>query len=386
MATYYISTTGDNADAGSEAAPWLTLEYASANIAAGDTVLIEDGTYEPAAVVAIAEAIIDTIWMSKSEDKSKVTVDFTVANAVLNGWELRKTNVAASKTTFKHLTMKQTAGGSGIGETALIYAAKSGGSIHGGVVIEDCDLYGTENGIRYAGPASVFKRCKFIWHDNGTGVTNRDALHGSQGGIDIDSCLFVHWKENAIDLGTSGAGVIIRNCTVIGHPTLAGTRGIITGGVVGAQVYSCAMYSYAAGASYNEGFRYGSTNVANVIKNCVAAGTYDTRTYTNCGAPTTFAQLEDQTDVDAAPPTGFGGKMFVDLAGGDYLPDTDGILYQRGYATSFPATDLNGNAFNNPPSIGCLEEEPAPGGGGTTNSVIKSMGGGFLSSPFTLTP
>lgn len=45
-ATYYISPTGSNGNAGtSEAAPWLTFAYAIANSACGDSILLLDGTY-----------------------------------------------------------------------------------------------------------------------------------------------------------------------------------------------------------------------------------------------------------------------------------------------------------------------------------------------------
>jgi len=306
--------------------------------------------------VAIAEAIIDTIWMSKSEDKSKVTINFTAANTITNGWELRKTNVPTSKTTFKHLTMRQSYHGA---STSVIYGAKSGGSIHGGIHIEDCDLYGTEYGVRFAGPASVIQRCKIIWFDNGSGNVGVQGLRGSNGGVSVDSCLFVHWKQYAIDRATTPAGAVIRNCTVIGHPTAAGTDGIRCG--TGGTIFNCAMYSYAAGGSYNYGFRFLSTNVANTIRSTVAAGDYDSGEYVNTQAPTVFSPdpLEGQTQLT----NNFADKMFVDLAGGDYLPLADGILYQRGYATSFPVTDLNGNPFNDPPSIGCLEDPPAAGGG-----------------------
>jgi len=243
--------------------------------------------------------------------------------------------------------------------TSVIYGAKSGGSIHGGIHIEDCDLYGTEYGVRFAGPASVIQRCKIIWFDNGSGNVGVQGLRGSNGGVSVDSCLFVHWKQYAIDRATTPAGAVIRNCTVIGHPTAAGTDGIRCG--TGGTIFNCAMYSYAAGGSYNYGFRFLSTNVANTIRSTVAAGDYDSGEYVNTQAPTVFSPdpLEGQTQLT----NNFADKMFVDLAGGDYLPLADGILYQRGYATSFPVTDLNGNPFNDPPSIGCLEDPPAAGGG-----------------------
>ncbi len=43
--TYYVATTGNNSNNGSAAAPWLTLQYAVDNVAPGDTILVQSGTY-----------------------------------------------------------------------------------------------------------------------------------------------------------------------------------------------------------------------------------------------------------------------------------------------------------------------------------------------------
>ncbi len=42
---YYVSPNGDDAKAGSQAAPWKTLQQAANKATAGDTVLVADGTY-----------------------------------------------------------------------------------------------------------------------------------------------------------------------------------------------------------------------------------------------------------------------------------------------------------------------------------------------------
>src|SRR5690606_22517983 len=43
--TYYVATNGNNGNSGSAAAPWLTLQYAVDQIAPGDTILVQSGTY-----------------------------------------------------------------------------------------------------------------------------------------------------------------------------------------------------------------------------------------------------------------------------------------------------------------------------------------------------
>jgi hypothetical protein len=42
---FYVATTGSDANDGSLARPWATIPHASTQVAAGDTVLVEDGTY-----------------------------------------------------------------------------------------------------------------------------------------------------------------------------------------------------------------------------------------------------------------------------------------------------------------------------------------------------
>ncbi len=45
LATYFVSSQGNDANAGTSAAPWLTLQNAADSVAAGDTVIVRAGTY-----------------------------------------------------------------------------------------------------------------------------------------------------------------------------------------------------------------------------------------------------------------------------------------------------------------------------------------------------
>jgi hypothetical protein len=46
-ATYHVAPTGNDADAGSSAAPWRTLQKAATSVVAGDTVVVHAGSYTP---------------------------------------------------------------------------------------------------------------------------------------------------------------------------------------------------------------------------------------------------------------------------------------------------------------------------------------------------
>src|SRR5689334_4485558 len=43
--TFYVAPTGADAAAGSAQAPWQTLQHAANSVKAGDTVIVEPGTY-----------------------------------------------------------------------------------------------------------------------------------------------------------------------------------------------------------------------------------------------------------------------------------------------------------------------------------------------------
>jgi hypothetical protein len=48
--TYYVSTSGNDASAGSQSAPWRTIQKAASTLVAGDTAVLLDGTYEEGSV------------------------------------------------------------------------------------------------------------------------------------------------------------------------------------------------------------------------------------------------------------------------------------------------------------------------------------------------
>ena len=52
--TYVVSTSGSDSNAGSEAAPWRTIQHAADNVSAGDTVLIRGGSYNEAVEVKVS--------------------------------------------------------------------------------------------------------------------------------------------------------------------------------------------------------------------------------------------------------------------------------------------------------------------------------------------
>ena len=52
--TYYVSTTGSNSNPGTQDSPWATPAYGAKKLKAGDTLIIEAGTY----VIADSSAVL----------------------------------------------------------------------------------------------------------------------------------------------------------------------------------------------------------------------------------------------------------------------------------------------------------------------------------------
>ena len=52
--TYYVATTGNNADPGTEAEPWATLSHAESNVNAGDTIIVRGGTYNERLIIDVS--------------------------------------------------------------------------------------------------------------------------------------------------------------------------------------------------------------------------------------------------------------------------------------------------------------------------------------------
>ena len=151
-------------------------------------------------------------------------------------------------------------------------------------------------------------------------------------------------------------------------------------------VYNSVFYGGNADSDSDEvdyGLRLGSADSSHTVKNCISFGVTDTP-FLNTGSPTVTAQLETNTEVasDGNPIFTSIGDALVD---DDYTIDSSGLAYQRGLVAGLPShgKDVDGNSFNaSSPNIGCYA---------TAVTAVKARaaaksGGGFLSSPFTLTP
>lgn len=80
-ATYYLSPTGDDAAAGTAAAPWHTLAKATSSVRAGDTVLLNDGDYVGGADHSRSGTVAAPItYQAINLAKAVIRGDLTTAN------------------------------------------------------------------------------------------------------------------------------------------------------------------------------------------------------------------------------------------------------------------------------------------------------------------
>lgn len=156
-ATYFVAPTGDNAAAGTLAAPWKTLAHAAATAVAGDTVELRGGTYaERVTFTRSGTAAAPIIFRAHASetpilDGSTLTVGTgwhpflwlqNVSHVTLQGLELR-----ALRTTQKNrVPIGILVSGTGTGVCLLdnhihdlgtTYTGKNGGDAHGIAIYGD---------------------------------------------------------------------------------------------------------------------------------------------------------------------------------------------------------------------------------------------------------
>ena len=104
-ADYYVSPTGNNGNSGSQASPWLTIQYAVDNVAAGDNIYVRSGTYTEQIElfeIAGASATDTIIFQSESGDSSDVTLTYDAQSA---GEDYIVKLTGTDYITFKNLTI-----------------------------------------------------------------------------------------------------------------------------------------------------------------------------------------------------------------------------------------------------------------------------------------
>ena len=122
-ATYYVATTGDNGDPGTEAQPWLTLTYGESQLLASDIVIVRGGTYNESFTINVANVtfqnypsespIIDGNWTLPGGEWA-VLVTIEGNGVTFDGFEIQKSTglgidvIGADNVTIKNCDIHDT--------------------------------------------------------------------------------------------------------------------------------------------------------------------------------------------------------------------------------------------------------------------------------------
>ena len=250
-------------------------------------------------------------------------------------------NNGASGVTFSGLTISYTGSA-----TAYSTCYRGGWSGHSGITFEDCRLNSSGNyGMRVVGAGFIVRRCRV---DNSPNTTSTTTIGMYAGTCTVESCLFVGWTRRAMVVSTA----TINSTTVYSNKAAAllnpsGLIIYITAN--GSSITNCIVQTVNS-VNYHKGIVAQSSTTTGTVKNSIISGFY--------------ADIEAAafTQTNVTTTAGIGSaSVLKDPAGGDYYPDAGGLADGAGDASTVPTGgDLNRQAFNSPPSIGCLEILPAP--------------------------
>jgi hypothetical protein len=351
MATYTVGPGGD----------YTVMSTAIAAATAGDTLQVLAGYSFNTGTEAYDFVKIDKDNLTL-ESQGGTPSSATIATAdSANDHPTISVHQATTGISIKNLTIKNTGAGT------MPFGINCGPSANSNVVnIEDCVIESTGMGVGYIFSGSV-KRC----HIKGTGTLAHVGVHYTGGSsttsVIVESCLFDSIKKYGVF--NMNGGFTVRNCTFYNPTPSSSSAGMYMSGDP-YTVSNCVFYTTATTMVPI----LMSDDSGNTVKNCVAFGSA-TMVFTGLGGSIVKANLVDNSA--AVTP------VFVSV-GSDFHPDPDGSAYQAGDASLAATTDIDGNSFDTPPSIGCYEAESSGGGGG--GGAVASSKAGFLSSPFTLNP
>jgi hypothetical protein len=352
MATYTVGSGGDYAT--------LQTCLVSGVLANSDTVQILSG-YNVTEQVGSGVSWVDSVTViGDVADPSNAVIQWNNPTSATYSYVLT-IGGNANFWVFKGLTLNYT--GAHTTGSSCFYGGWGG---HSDLSFEDCSVNSSgEYGFYNPGPTLSLKRCRI---DNSTNTTSASSYGvGFASTMAMESCLLIDWGLYGVY--ASGVGSV-SNTTAYqskgaGLVTTGSRQFYLVG--AGSSFTNCVVQTtYNAGGSIGLSGGGGS----GTITNCIVFGfQYDISApgYTQTAVTVTAG-------VGASP-------VLVAPATGDFSPANPGLAYHTGTSASIPAGgDLDRRAFDNPPSIGALEYSAI------TNSVLKSMGGGLLNSPFTLTP
>jgi hypothetical protein len=215
VTTYYVSTTGNDSNPGTEVEPWETVDKAFSTAAAGDIVIFEDGTYTSNNESPANDGSSGNPITFKARNSRQVTFKVTRSSAA-----------AAVGLTNDYITFDGIVfdGNRRNGGTNSRVVGLLGANDH--ITFNDCKVYDAgHSGIRFISPYSgvtnlTIENCdielhlEFVTDPTGDGIGNGIMIYGpNNSDILIKNCEIWHTSHNPIySIGCDG--LTIENCTL----------------------------------------------------------------------------------------------------------------------------------------------------------------------------
>ena len=208
--TYYVATTGNNNNPGTEAQPWATLTYAENRLSSGDTLIVRGGTYNETLYINVANVtfqnypsetpIIDGggTLPTDGDTGSLITIAYTSGGITFDGFEVKNSNAigitlkSIDSNTVKNCTIH------GIDKTGIVVDTDADNTL-----IEDCVIY--EHNLHWP-------QHRGLWGSGIVTVRNHDTT--------IRRCQVYNGYGEGIIAGRQSTNVIIEYCSVYDNRAL----------------------------------------------------------------------------------------------------------------------------------------------------------------------
>lgn len=358
MATYYVSTTGSNANAGtSTTAPWLTVAYAlgaTSGFASGDTLWIAAGVYRENVTVAITNPTAATYIKGDFDG----AIFGTAGEVRITGFTSGDDSAPSASDTFNtasrnYLNFYGIRFESGSGYALRVATARFN-------VIDRCVIVSTgANCCRLEAPSGnsgshVIKNCVLVGRSDTLSIVGTVPASGDLNiDMTVQNCYMQAQTNRCIFMNSSGttgtlSGVTITNCTLWG-----GTNSI--------QINTSAYRSTTASVTVRNTYViFASTPFVAFTLGQMdedwnrLAGYTGPRSNVATGA-NTLQNVNVCLDVGACTLFDTPNRPF-------WMPYVANVISGDGTATGAPATDMYGYTRPSPPAVGSAEDNPINAG------------------------
>lgn len=252
MTAYYVRKTGSNGAAGTSAgAAWATINYAIANIAAGDTIYVGAGTYREQLDAFIAGTLgVETRLIGDTDGSQTGDAGEVIVTAYLTNDTTAPTSGATASTVYESTQVK------GWTFERLTFIGGSTGAANAGscvwmnkpleLTIRDCTFWGhpgalycvtLDNYLPTEDGDTLIERCRIFAISNGLFM----GYFASTGSGDRDLNQIV---QNCIIWAVGGKGVVIEGVanTSVLHGGLVLRNNLIISGSSSVGVFSAGLY------------------------------------------------------------------------------------------------------------------------------------------------